>query len=123
MTSNRVTTRDAGITRPPSATSPIAGFPLSACRGGATFSDGRRGGGREGNDLVPSQCFQEGLEAAADNAAHPVAVHFHIADPRGPRDLPRRRGADEVDFDSLVRELLGHARQPEAAAGQPNRQD
>jgi hypothetical protein len=110
MTSDRVTTRDAVTRPPPSATSPLTGVSLSAGRVGALFTNEGRRRGREGDDLIPSQCFQERLEAATDLAAQPVAVHLDIADPRGPRDLPRRRGADEVDLNSLARWLLGHAR-------------
>jgi hypothetical protein len=80
MATNRVTTRDDGFTRPPSATSPITSPLLPICAFGATFGQRRRRGG-QGEDLVPSQRLQEWLEAAADQAAHPVAIHFHIADP------------------------------------------
>jgi hypothetical protein len=71
----------------------------------------RNGTSTEADDLVTPQRLEEGLEAAAHQAANGPAVNFHVADAGRPLDLPGRRGADETDFDSLGRLLPGHARQ------------
>jgi hypothetical protein len=59
--------------------------------------------GTEADDLVTAQRLEEGLEAAAHEAAHGPAVNFHVADAGRPLDLPGRRYADEADFHSLSR--------------------
>jgi hypothetical protein len=77
------------------------------------------GGGTEAHDLVTAQRLEEGLEAAAHEAAHDRTVNFHLADPGCPLDLLSRRCADEADFHSLGRWLPGHARQPRRGMREP----
>jgi len=56
---------------------------------------------------MAAQCFEEGLEAAADQAAQDRAVRLHLTDPRRAGDLPGRGGAGEADLYAPYRHFLG----------------
>jgi hypothetical protein len=58
---------------------------------------------------VTTQRLEEGLEAAAHQAAQDLSVDLNLADTRCPLDLPSGRDADEADFDALCHWLPGHA--------------
>jgi hypothetical protein len=57
------------------------------------------------------ECLEKRLKAAVDRATEHGTVDLDLAHTRGSFDLPRRRGADEGDFDSLRRGLFGHEQQ------------
>jgi hypothetical protein len=49
------------------------------------------------------QGFEKGLKAATNQAAHPAAIDLDLGNPDRPRDLSRRRRADECHLNSLGR--------------------
>src|SRR5437870_2855998 len=61
----------------------------------------RRGG--QACDFVTVQGFEKRLKAAPNQAANSVAVDLDLGDPCRPRDLSRRRRADECHLNSLGR--------------------
>lgn len=58
---------------------------------------------------MTSQRLEEGLEAAAHQAAQDMPVNLHLADAGRPLDLANGGDTDEGDVHALCRWFSGHA--------------
>ena len=98
----------------------VSSVVTSFSRKQSCLEDGHR---RQPDHLMASQCLEEWLESAGDDAVDGVMVDLDIRDSRRPLDLASRRGSDEGDLDAPYGLVVEHAGKMGPPTGRPNRPD